>query len=229
MNDGRLVVLSGGMDSTTLAYLYRQEIGETGRLLCVSFNYGQRHAVELGFAQRTADRLGADWKLVDLDALTPHLHGSALTDASVPVPEGHYAEDTMRATVVPNRNAILLSVATGIAVAENISVVGTAVHAGDHPIYPDCRPSFIDALCKAMILGTESFAPEGFRVEAPFLGMSKTDIAQLGDTLGVVWSETWSCYQGRALHCGRCGTCVERREAFDLARVEDPTVYERAA
>ena len=219
---GSVVVCSGGMDSVTLAHLIERETG-VDRL--VSVDYGQRHRKELGFAHACARDLGVPWHLVDLSALSLHLPGSALTDEGVDVPEGHYAHPTMKQTVVPNRNMILLSVAVGIAVAHGSSGVATAVHAGDHPVYPDCRPAFIAALDLAVLYATEGFAVENFQVVAPFGNMTKADIVIQGQELGVDWTKTWSCYVGGAIHCGACSTCFERREAFELAGVADPTKY----
>jgi 7-cyano-7-deazaguanine synthase len=211
------------MDSTTLAYMLANQDYE---LDAISFDYGQRHrSRELTLAQRTADKLDIEHAIVDLRSLTVLLSGSALTD-EVEVPEGHYSAKTMKATVVPNRNAIMLSIATGVAVARGIETVACAVHAGDHPIYPDCRPEFVAALSGALKLGTEGFAPETFHIYAPFVEATKAEIAALGDSLGVPWEDTWSCYVGGQRHCGRCGTCVERAEAFDIAGVKDPTDYE---
>lgn len=219
-----VVVASGGMDSATLAWHYH---ARGDRLHLVGFDYGQRHRKELEHLAMIADRLDAPVAVVDLTSLTAHLHGSALTDPNrVDVPDGHYAQDTMRATVVPNRNAIMLAIATGIAVAEGAEVVATGVHAGDHFIYPDCRPAFFDPFADAMRAGNEGFTVDGFRLEAPFITMSKADIARYGGDLGVEYRLTWSCYKGGRVHCGRCGTCVERFEAFRLAGVDDPTSYE---
>lgn len=217
----KVAIVSGGMDSTVLAYSY----AEQGPVLLVSFDYGQRHAKELTYAARTAAMLKAEHLVIDLRSVGEHLTGSALTDASVDVPLGHYADETMRSTVVPNRNAIMLNIAAGIAIARGSEVVGTAVHAGDHAIYPDCRPDFIIAQTLALKFGNEGFANSDFRVDAPFVLQDKAWIAELGDRLGVPWEHTWSCYQGGEQHCGECGTCVERREAFQLANVPDPTAY----
>lgn len=214
-----LVLLSGGLDSTVLA---SQVLADGDLVEAVSIHYGQRHARELDAAAAVAERLGVRHDVVDLQALRRHLTGSALTD-DVPVPEGHYAEDSMRATVVPNRNAIMLAVAAGIAVARGIGRVVTAVHAGDHYVYPDCRPEFIDAMSAACVLGTAGFGD--VRVDAPFVAMSKAGIVRVGERVGAPMGLSWSCYRGGDVHCGRCGTCVERVEAFRVAGVVDPTVY----
>lgn len=217
-----VTTLSGGLDSVTLAH----ELAADGHhLVALSFDYGQRHAKEIEFAARCARRLGADHHVVDLRSIGALLSGSALTDRTVEVPEGHYTDASMAATVVPNRNAIMLSVAIGVAVARGASAVATAVHAGDHPIYPDCRPAFIDAIEHEARIANEGFVADGFRVLAPFMHIAKDEIVRRGAALGVPFDETWSCYVGGAEHCGRCGTCVERREAFDLAGVTDTTSY----
>jgi len=217
-----VVAVSGGLDSVTLAH----DLAAQGHdLTLASFDYGQRHVRELACAEACAVRLGASYHPVDLRSVGRLLSGSALTDATVAVPDGHYTDASMKATVVPNRNAILLSVATGLAVAVGADVVATGVHAGDHPIYPDCRPAFIAAFEDMARVANEGFAADGFRVVAPYLTRSKVDIVARGAELGVPFAETWSCYRGGDVHCGRCGTCVERIEAFALAGVADPTPY----
>jgi len=218
-----VATVSGGLDSVTLAHVLA---GEGHELVCVSFDYGQRHARELDCAGACAERLAADHHVLDLRAVGSLLSGSALTDRTVDVPEGHYADESMAATVVPNRNAIMLSVTVGIAVARSAGAVATAVHAGDHPIYPDCRPAFIEAFEREARLANEGFIDPGFRVLAPFVDLTKDEIVRIGDRIGVPFAETWSCYVGGDRHCGRCGTCVERREAFELAGVADPTEYD---
>lgn len=218
-----VTTLSGGLDSVTLAHLLSAEGVE---LISLSFDYGQRHAKELDRAARCADLLGADHHVINLRGVGALLTGSALTDAAVDVPEGHYTDASMAATVVPNRNAIMLSIAIGVAVARKADAVATAVHAGDHVIYPDCRPEFIDAIEHEARVANEGFIHEDFRVLAPFLRMTKAEIVQRGEALGVPFGDTWSCYIGGKRHCGRCGTCVERREAFQLAGVADPTAYD---
>jgi 7-cyano-7-deazaguanine synthase len=205
-----LAVVSGGLDSVTLAYLLASE-GQLGGI--ISFDYGQRHKKELAFAKACATRL---------TSITPHLKGSALTD-NVAVPEGHYAAESMKQTIVPNRNAMMLAIAFGIAPAQGMDAVAVAIHGGDHFIYPDCRPDFAD-LFERM----EQKALEGMwkvKLLTPFIKGNKADIARRAVELKVPIAETWSCYKGDDIHCGRCGTCVERREAFALAKVEDPTVY----
>lgn len=216
-----IAIVSGGMDSVTLAYLLASR-GYTLHLL--SFNYGQRHVRELEYAARCAADLGAQHTIIDLSSITPLLSGSALTD-NIDVPEGHYAALNMRLTVVPNRNAIMLSIAYAVAVAEGATVVATGVHAGDHPIYPDCRPEFIAAFDAMELHATDGYAADGLHLYAPFVHMSKAEIVALGASLFVPYEHTWSCYKGGDAHCGVCGTCVERREAFQLAGVADPTKY----
>ncbi|MGH9266591.1 MAG: 7-cyano-7-deazaguanine synthase, partial [Acidimicrobiales bacterium] len=142
---------------------------------------------------------------------------------------GHYTDDAMRATVVANRNAIFVSVMVGVAVARGAEAVAIGVHAGDHPVYPDCRPAFVEAAERLAVTANEGFISPGFRLLAPFLHRSKADIVTLGAGLGVPFAATWSCYRGAAAHCGRCGTCVERQEAFVMAGVADPTRYEAPA
>lgn len=216
-----IAIVSGGMDSVTLAYLLASR-GYTLHLL--SFNYGQRHVRELEYAARCAADLGAQHTIIDLSSITPLLSGSALTD-NIDVPEGHYAAPNMRLTVVPNRNAIMLAIAYAVAVAEGATMVATGVHAGDHPIYPDCRPEFIAAFDAMELHATDGYAADGLHLYAPFVHMSKAEIVALGASLFVPYEHTWSCYKGDEAHCGVCGTCVERREAFVLAGVADPTIY----
>lgn len=217
-----VAIVSGGMDSTTLAYWLAHR-GHDLHLL--SFDYGQRHRRELSFAERTAERLGARFDIVDLRGITHLLVGCSLTDADVEVPDGHYAEETMKATVVPNRNMMMLSVAGAVAVAEGAEWVATAVHAGDHFIYPDCRPQFVGSMTATLRIANLGFCDPGLQVYAPFVSSTKADIATIGDREGVPWAETWSCYKGGDVHCGACGTCTERIGAFIEAGVADPTEY----
>ena len=214
-----LVVCSGGLDSVTLAYKVAAEFQLT-RLL--SFDYGQRHKRELEYAALCAKKLHVPHLIIDIANVGAMLSGSALTD-NIDVPDGHYAEESMRVTVVPNRNAIMLAIAFGVASSNEDEAVATAVHGGDHFIYPDCRPGFIDAFQEMQNHALEGMSD--IRLFTPFLNGSKADIAREGGRLVVPIEETWSCYKGGETHCGRCGTCVERIEAFAHAGVSDPTVY----
>lgn len=214
-----IVICSGGLDSATLAYKAANEHALTA---LISFDYGQRHRKELDFAARIAKHLNAPHHVIDISSIGKHLSGSALTD-DVGVPDGHYAEDSMKLTVVPNRNAIMLSIAYGIASAKNADAVAAAFHGGDHFIYPDCRPPFVEAFEKMQNHALEGFST--LKLYAPFLNMTKAQIVAEGARLGVPFADTWSCYKGTEQHCGRCGTCVERREAFEIASITDPTLY----
>lgn len=229
-----VTVLSGGMDSTTLAYKLAAE-GHCQAFL--SFDYGQKHGRELGSARLIANGLAfkyPDQMLPDTRAyhqvvdLLPvgGLLKSALTDPNRPVPDGHYAAENMKQTVVPNRNAIMLAIAWGYAITLGADAVALGVHAGDHTIYPDCRPEFRNALEAAFTLGNEGFQNEGLHLMAPFIQLTKAEIATQGHFLGVPYEFTWSCYKGGLNHCGTCGTCVERQEAFQLSGVPDPTKYD---
>lgn len=213
-----VVILSGGLDSSTLLY-YLHDRGVMLRAL--SINYGQRHARELQYAARLALGLGIPHYELNLAALRPLMGGSSQTDPTVGVPEGHYAAESMKLTVVPNRNMLLLAAAATWAIALKYDAVAYAAHAGDHTIYPDCRPEFVDALEGAMQLA------DWHRVviERPFIQMTKAEIVRKGTELGVPFHETYSCYKGEDEHCGVCGTCTERREAFQVAGVLDPTRY----
>ncbi|MQQ09708.1 7-cyano-7-deazaguanine synthase QueC [Epibacterium sp. SM1979] len=215
-----IVVCSGGMDSVALAHVVAQE-HELTRL--VSFDYGQRHRKELDYAARAATRLGVPHDVIDMRGIGAALTGSALTD-DIGVPDGHYAEETMKVTVVPNRNAIMLTIAFGIAAANGDDAVATAVHGGDHFIYPDCRPAFTEAFNTMQAAALDGYA--NVQLFTPFVHKSKADIATAGTAVNTPFAETWSCYKGGTHHCGRCGTCVERREAFHLAGLPDPTAYE---
>jgi 7-cyano-7-deazaguanine synthase len=220
MRDRAVAIVSGGLDSTTLAYFLRDQGYD---LHILSFDYGQKHAKELVFAAETALALHSQFNVIDLQSLAPLISNSALT-SDREVPEGHYSEESMKQTVVPNRNSIMLAIAWGVAVSDGAPLVTYAAHTGDHAIYPDCRPEFVDAFTHAEELANQGFGET--TLWAPFIHKSKAGIVEIGEKAGVPWRKTWSCYQGGAVHCGRCGTCVERQEAFHLARVLDPTDYE---
>ena len=217
-----VLIFSGGMDSTVLLYHLR---ADGHAVAALSIDYGQRHRCELSAARRLCAALGVEHREADLSGLAPLLEGSSLTDPTVAVPHGHYEEDSMKVTVVPNRNMLLLATAAAWAIARKADAVAYAAHSGDHAVYPDCREAFAEAMNRAIGLA-DWHAVELWR---PFVGYTKADIARRGAELGVPWAETWSCYEGGDVHCGRCGTCIERREAFHLAGIDDPTPYADAA
>jgi 7-cyano-7-deazaguanine synthase len=214
-----VVLCSGGMDSVTALYWARREHEVTA---AISFDYGSKHNHrEIPFAAEHAAALGVRHEIVRLD-FVDRLFASDLLRSGGAVPEGHYAAENMKQTVVPFRNAIMLSVACGFAESGGARGLAIAAHTGDHTIYPDCREEFMRAMADAMRLGTYA----GIELLRPFIAMDKAEIAAVGAQLGVDFARTWSCYKGGALHCGKCGTCVERREAFLHAGLADPTVYE---
>jgi 7-cyano-7-deazaguanine synthase len=212
-----ILILSGGMDSVTLLYDYQQQIA-----LCISFDYGSNHnAREIPFARMHCERLGIRHVVIPLAFMSEYFK-SSLLEGGEAIPEGHYADENMKSTVVPFRNGIMLSVAVGMAESMGLKHVMMANHGGDHTIYPDCRPEFVDSFSKAAEAGTYV----GVTLVSPYTNMTKADIARRGKELGIDYAETWSCYKGGDVHCGRCGTCVERREALAMAGIEDTTVYE---
>jgi len=216
----RAVVLhSGGMDSSTLIYWAMQEGFE---VFALSVFYGQRHRRELSSACEVAYKAGVNYKQINLSSLSYFLAGSALTSTDVPVPEGLYDEESMKATVVPNRNMILFSIAGGYADSIDATTIMGAQHAGDHAVYPDCRPDFMYATRYALSLATEGRV----FLDAPFVHFDKSRIAGIARSLEVPLELTWSCYKGGDVHCGRCGTCTERIEAIWNAGFRDPTEYE---
>lgn len=214
-----VVLLSGGMDSVTALY----DALDSGPVAAaLSFEYGSKHnRRELECAAFQARACGVRHVVIPLPFFREHFQ-SALLEGGGPLPEGHYEDRTMRQTVVPFRNGILLAIAAGFAESAGAGALVIAAHAGDHAIYPDCRPGFLDAMSEAVRLGTYA----GIALRRPFVAMDKAAIARRGAALGVDFSKTWSCYAGGRIHCGRCGTCVERREAFLLAGLEDPVEYE---
>ena len=213
-----ILIYSGGLDSTVLLYSLKAQ----GRdVKALSINYGQRHSKELEFAKKNCAALNVEHRIVDLSCIKPLLAGSSQTDDSVAVPEGHYAAENMKLTVVPNRNSIMLNVAAAWAISTKYDTIAYAAHSGDHAIYPDCREEFVDALNKTL-----SYADwHVVQIERPFIGITKGDIVKLGHKLSVPFIDTYSCYRGGSIPCGKCGTDVERRLAFKEAGVTDPTVY----
>lgn len=209
-----LILLSGGLDSTTLLYAKRNEIA-----LALSFDYGQNHkSQELACAKYHCEKLGVEWIVAELPFFK--YFRSALLGGEIP--EGHYMEENMRQTVVPFRNGVLLSIACGIAESRGLKRVMIANHSGDHTIYADCRPEFIKAMEAAMQLGTDGLVS----ICAPFTNIKKEDIVKIGAKLNINYAHTYSCYKGGEKHCGKCGTCQERKEAFALAGIKDNTEYD---
>ena len=212
-----IIVVSGGMDSITLLYDYKDRIA-----LAVSFDYGSNHnAKELPLAEMHCKRLGIPHITIPLMFMKDYFKSSLLEGAEA-IPEGNYDEENMKSTVVPFRNGIMLSVACGLAETHHLKHVMMANHSGDHTIYPDCRPGFVSSMSAAMQVGTY----DGVDIVAPYTNITKADIARIGKRLGIDYSETWSCYKGGEPHCGKCGTCRERREALAEAGIDDTTVYD---
>ncbi len=213
-----VLIHSGGIDSTVLL---GHLLAEGREVFALSVDYGQRHRRELVAAKHICAHYGVQHQVADLRALAPLFGANALTDSHVAVPEGHYEEVSMKSTVVPNRNMLLIAVAASWAMSLKAASVAYGAHGGDHAIYPDCRPVFADALDKAIRLADW----HEVCLERPFVGMDKTGIVRRGVELRVPLELTWSCYVGGDKHCGKCGTCVERKEAFVQAGVQDPTDY----
>lgn len=212
-----VIIVSGGMDSITMLYEYAERIA-----LAITFDYGSNHAAkEMAFAREHCGKLGIEHIIIPLGFMRDYFRSSLLEGAGA-IPEGHYEAENMKSTVVPFRNGIMLSIACGMAESRGLKYVMIANHGGDHAIYPDCRATFIASMSEAMGYGTY----ENVRILAPYTGITKADIARHGDALGIDYSRTWSCYKGGDYHCGKCGTCVERKEAFQLAGIIDPTKYE---
>lgn len=210
-----IFILSGGLDSTTALYAL-QSIHNISEAL--TFDYGQRHRREIASAQKICKVLRLPHRVINIRNLCVLLGGSSLTDVSVKTPHGHYRQATMKQTIVPNRNAIMLNIAAGYAVSKKIYALGLGVHAGDHYIYPDCRQKFITAQARTLSLANEC----NFTLIAPFLQMDKTAIVKKGNDLGVPFEQTWTCYEGLKRPCSKCGSCLERIEAFAKNGLRDP-------
>ena len=217
MKKDSIMVLSGGMDSTTMLHDYAERIA-----LAVTFDYGSNHnAREIDCARYNCALLGIELVEVKMDFIGRLFNSSLLSGADA-IPEGDYADANMRSTVVPFRNGIMLAAAAGLAESRGLHTIMLANHSGDHSIYPDCRPGFVDAMSRAISEGTY----DHISIFAPYTGMTKTEIAARGAQLGIDYAHTYSCYKGGERHCGRCGTCRERREALRDAGLDDPTLYE---
>jgi len=212
-----VIIVSGGMDSITLLYEYRDRIA-----LGISFDYGSNHnAKEIPFAELHCKRLGIKHVTINLGFMHEYFKSSLLEGADA-IPEGNYDEDNMKSTVVPFRNGIMLAIAAGMAESNDLKYVMMANHSGDHTIYPDCRPEFVTAMTAATSSGTYI----GVQILAPYTDITKADIARHGKKLGINYAETWSCYKGGEVHCGKCGTCRERKEALRDAGIDDTTIYD---
>lgn len=217
MEKDSVIVLSGGMDSVTLLHDYRSRIA-----LAVTFDYGSNHnAREIECARQNCEALGVEHIVIPLDFMGKYFKSSLLEGADA-IPEGCYSDQSMKSTVVPFRNGIMLAIAAGLAESRGLKRVMLANHDGDHTIYPDCREDFIASMSRAMMEGTYA----NVEIFAPYTTLSKGEIARRGALVGVDFSKTYSCYKGGEKHCGRCGTCYERREAFREAGIPDPTIYE---
>ncbi len=218
-----VIIFSGGLDSTVLCY---KAAADNFDVHAISILYGQRHSREIEGAKKTAELLGINHKVIDLSSINELLQGSALTDSSVDVPEvpettEHF--ETLKSTIVPNRNAIFLSVAIGFSESINANHIFFGAHHSDRGVYPDCRKEFVEAFETAERLATDN---QKLTISAPFVGMDKAEIVALGDKLGVPFENTWTCYVGGEIHCGVCSACNERKRAFRESGVKDPTEYE---
>lgn len=218
MTQKAVVIFSGGMDSfTVLNKVFREGF----KVYALSFDYGQRHKKELNYAAKACESLGIHHKIVDISAINQLIGGSSLT-SDIDVPEGHYEQESMKSTVVPNRNMILLSMAIGYAVSLEAKQVFYGAHSGDHAIYPDCRPEFVMKMNEVSKIANY----EPVKIECPYLDVSKTAILTDGLSMGLDYSLTWTCYNGREQACGKCGACQERLEAFTQNNALDPLAYE---
>lgn len=212
-----VIIVSGGMDSVTMLYEFRDKIA-----LAISFDYGSNHnKKEIEYAKMHCKNLKIEHIVITLDFISKYFESSLLNGADA-IPEGHYQDENMKSTVVPFRNGIMLSIACGIAESRKLKYIMIANHSGDHAIYPDCREVFIQSMSMAMEKGTY----DGIKIFAPYTNVDKTEIAKRGKNLGIDYSKTWSCYKGKEIHCGKCGTCVERKDALREAGIEDKTKYE---
>ena len=213
-----VIIYSGGLDSTTLLYEERERVE-----LAVTFDYGSNHAArEIACARHHCAQLGIEHIVIELGFMSRYFQSSLLSGGDA-IPSGNYDEENMKSTVVPFRNGIMLSIACGLAESRGLKRVLIANHGGDHAIYPDCRPEFIEAMDAAMRAGTYV----NVEIAAPYTNLTKADLVRRGAQLGIDYGHTYSCYRGGEKHCGTCGTCTERKEAFREAGIPDPTAYEK--
>ncbi len=218
MTEKVVVIYSGGMDSYTVL---NRALKDGKEVYALSFDYGQRHVKELECAATACKKLNVHHKIIDISAINQLLAGSSLTD-DIDIPEGHYEAESMKSTVVPNRNMILLSLAVGYAVSVKAGQVYYGAHSGDHAIYPDCRPEFVMKMNEVCKIANY----EAVEIFSPYLNVSKTAILTDGLSMGLTYEDTWTCYNGRDKACGKCGACQERLEAFSENQATDPLSYE---
>ena len=212
-----IVVYSGGLDSFTLL---NEAIRSGKDVSALSFDYGQKHKKELHFVEKFCAQDSIDSKIVDVSSIKELFQGSSLTD-EIDIPKGHYEDDSMKSTVVPNRNMILISLALGYAVTKEAEEVWFGAHADDHAIYPDCRPEFVEKMDSVARIA--NYSP--IAIKAPYITMSKTEILAIGLNMQLDYGLTWTCYEGKELACGTCGACHERLESFAANNVIDPIKY----
>jgi len=214
-----LFILSGGLDSTTALYELKKDCEV---MEAITFDYDQRHKREIESAKKICELLDLPHKIINIKNFNELLQGSSLTSPQIATPHGYYQEETMKQTVVPNRNAIMINIAAGYAISKKIYGLGLGVHAGDHYIYPDCRPQFIASQEQTLSLANDC----DFKLYAPFLHINKAAVVAKGHELGVPFEYTWTCYEGSQKACGKCGSCMERAEAFAQNNLSDPITYE---
>jgi 7-cyano-7-deazaguanine synthase len=220
-----VLILSGGLDSSTLGYYLKAN--NYSELICLTFDYGQKHVKEIDSAKIIASKLNAEHKIIDFSLLKPILKASnsSLTNDALAVPHGAYTKENMSSTVVPNRNAMMLTFAWTVACVEEADALAYGAHSGDHYLYPDTRPEFLNAINTALRLGTEDVNKKDLNLIAPFINKSKSDIVTIGAQLNVPFELTWTCYEGGDISCGLCGSCHGRKDAFLQANIKDPIIY----
>ena len=219
MKEKVVVIYSGGMDSYTVLH---KAIEQGKDVYPLTFNYGQRHSKEIEYAAAVCEKLNVPHKIVDISAINQLMAGSSLTSNDIEIPEGHYEEESMKSTVVPNRNMVLLSMAIAYAVSLDARAVYYGAHSGDHAIYPDCRPEFVEKMNDVSQIA--NYDPVD--IVSPYIDVDKIGILTDGLRMGLDYGETWTCYNGREKACGKCGSCEERLEAFEKNGVQDPLSYE---